>query len=233
MPLLLSEDGRWWWDGHAWRSRVVEGELDLFWFTTSPEWFERVVLTGLIALIPIVGSINLYGWTLEATDMNRRKWRELPRAGFQYLERGVNPFLVGLVYGLIYLFVIAALVAVVVVSVIGKPAGTVVTVLVVGSGILMVFVIAWWFVTIYFLAALLIGSDRLGIARALDPRTLYRLARKNNQVSLRVAVTYGLATLVLVAASAVIPFGGIAVGIALPAVFAMTVPKLATFEVEG
>ncbi|TMB46844.1 MAG: hypothetical protein E6J53_04105, partial [Chloroflexi bacterium] len=61
-PALISPDGRWWWDGARWRSRLVEGELDLFWFTSSPDWFGRVALTGLIGLIPIIGTINLFGW---------------------------------------------------------------------------------------------------------------------------------------------------------------------------
>lgn len=233
MPPLLSEDGRWWWDGRAWRSRVVEDELDLFWFTSSPEWFERVVLTGLIALIPIVGAINLYGWTLEATDLNRRKWRELPRAGFHYLERGVNPFLIGLVYGLIVVFVLLALAVTAVVSLASKRSEVQVTGFIVAALILTVIAIIWWLATLYFLAAVIIGSDRLGVGRALNPSTLYRLASKNHRVSLQVGFTYGLATVALAAVSAVVPLGGIAVGIALPAVFAMIVPKLATFEVEG
>jgi len=79
----------------------------------------------------------------------------------------------------------------------------------------------------------LIASDKLGIARALDPRTLFHAARKNSQISLRVGLTYGLSTLVLALASSLIPFGGIAIVVALPAVLAMIVPSLAGFEVEG
>ena len=54
MPALISEDGRWWWDGRQWRPRTVEGKLDLFWFTGTPDWVSRVLVTGLIGLIPIV-----------------------------------------------------------------------------------------------------------------------------------------------------------------------------------
>ncbi|HYM97392.1 MAG TPA: hypothetical protein VET26_08830, partial [Candidatus Sulfotelmatobacter sp.] len=63
-PAPISPDGRWWWDGARWQSRLVEGELDLFWFTSTPDWFARIAITGLIGLIPIVGTINLLGWTL-------------------------------------------------------------------------------------------------------------------------------------------------------------------------
>ena len=109
MPALISPDGRWWWDGTRWRSRMVEGKLDLFWFTSTPEWFARVVITGLIGLIPIVGAINLLGWTLTATDMVRRGWKELPPAGFQYLERGIAPFVVGIVYAVVLFLVVGVL----------------------------------------------------------------------------------------------------------------------------
>jgi hypothetical protein len=45
MPVVISADGRWWWDGTHWRSRAVEGPLDLFWFTSTPDWFQRVAVT--------------------------------------------------------------------------------------------------------------------------------------------------------------------------------------------
>lgn len=232
-PALISQDGRWWWDGRVWRSRLVEGELDLFWFTTTPEWFERVLLTGLIALIPIVGQINLYGWTLEATDMVRRRWRELPPAGFQYLERGVAPFVVFLVYGLVAFFVIVSIAIGIVASLLTRRAEVVIPTIAVLLFFALCFAIAWWLITLYLFAAALIGADRLGIARALDPRTLFHLARKNHPVSLAVALTYGVASLALGAAGSVIPFGGLLIAVALPAVYATFVPKLARFEVDA
>jgi len=109
MPALISEDGRWWWDGRQWRPRTVEGKLDLFWFTSTPDWITRVLVTGLIGLIPIVGAINLLGWTLEASDMVRGGWKELPAPGFRYLERGAAPFVVSLVYAAVVLVVVAIL----------------------------------------------------------------------------------------------------------------------------
>ncbi len=100
MPALISDDGRWWWDGRQWRSRLVQGRLDLFWFTSTPEWSTRVIVTGLIALIPIIGGINTIGWVLAATDMVRSGWKELPPAGFHHLSVASVPSVVGLVYGL-------------------------------------------------------------------------------------------------------------------------------------
>jgi hypothetical protein len=236
-PVLLSQDGRWWWDGHAWRTRAVEGSgfsgLDLFWFTSTPQWFERIAVTGLIGLIPFVGTINLYGWTLVATDMIRRRWKELPPAGFQYLDRGLSPFVVGFVYGLAFLFVLMALVIALLTSAFTRRGEVVVGTLIVLAVIAVVLVIAWWLVSLYFFAALLMASDKLGIARAMDPRTLFHVARSNSQLSLRAALIYGASTLVLAAVSSVIPFGGVAIVVVLPAVLAMIVPRLAEFEVEG
>lgn len=233
-PAPISQDGRWWWDGARWRSRLVEGELDTFWFTTTPDWFGRVAITGLIGLIPIVGTINLLGWTLVATDMVRRGWRELPPAGFQYLERGVAPFLVLLTYGLAFLFVIGSLAASAVAIIVANPRQIAIAVLL--AFVALMLLILWWLVMLYLSAAVLIGSDKLGAARAIDPTRLFALARSNHDVSVRVAVTYGLASigfgLVTMAVGFIVPFSGLVLSIGLPAVYAMLAPHLAAFRVE-
>jgi hypothetical protein len=233
-PALISEDGRWWWDGTQWRSRLVEGELDLFWFTTTPDWFGRVAITGLIGLIPIVGTINVLGWTLVATDMVRQRWRELPPAGFQYIERGVAPFLVLLTYGLVFFLVLGSLVGSAIAIVVANPRQVALALFL--GFVALVLLIAWWLVMLYLSAAVLIGSDKLGAARAIDPSRLFALARSNRDVSMRVAVTYGLASIgfAMVAAvvGVIIPFSSLALSIALPGVYAMLAPHLAAFRVE-
>jgi hypothetical protein len=148
MPVLISQDGRWWWDGTHWQSRAVEGRLDLLWFTKTPDWAQRVIVTGLIGLIPIIGTINLFGWTLTATDMVRRGWKELPPAGFQNLERGVAPFVVSLVYGIVLWVVLIAL-AVVAVA-LGTSGRTELVAIGIAVGVLGVLVlVAWWLATLY------------------------------------------------------------------------------------
>ena len=234
MPALISPDGRWWWDGQHWRSRLVEGRLDLFWFTSTPDWFTRVVITGLIGIIPIAGAINLLGWALTATDMVRTGWKELPPPGFQHLERGVAPFLVALVYGLV---LFTSLVVLAAATLFLAASGKSLAVLAIGLGLfLFLLAVASWLISLYLFAAVLIGSDTLGITRALDPRRLFALARANHDVSLRVAIIYGLSHLVFVsltlAVGVVIPFGGLVISIALPAVYAILVPSLAAFRVE-
>jgi hypothetical protein len=213
----------------------VEGELDLFWFTTTPDWFERIAITGLIGLIPIVGTINMLGWALVATDMIGRRWRELPPAGFHYLERGVAPFIITFIYGIAAVLVVMTLILAGVLFAVSKPSHIAPAI---GIWFLAaMFIIGWWLITLYLFAAVLIGSDRLGIGRALDPRRLFTLARQNADVSLQVAVTYGVASLVLGLIGAfvglIVPFGGLAVALAVPAIFAMVAPRLATFRVEA
>ncbi len=234
-PVLISPDGRWWWDGRRWQSRAVEGRLDLFWFTTTPQWFERVLVMGLIGLIPIAGTIGLLGWVLSAVDMVRGGWRELPPAGFQYMARGVAPFLVTLTYAVVILFAVVACFVAGVALLVGKPAQVAAAVLL--FLVAAVVLVAWWLLALYLLAAMLIGADRLGAARALDPRTLFRLAGRQPETSLTVALVYGaaaIATGVLSATVAfVIPFGGLLAAIALPAVYALAVPALASFEVDA
>lgn len=234
MPALISEDRRWWWDGTHWRTRLVEDKPDLFWFTTTPEWFNRVVITGLIGLIPIVGAINMLGWTLTATDMFRNRWKELPPAGFQHLERGVAPFVVGLVYGVVF-FVLIGMVTFF--SVLLAMSGGVRLAVAIGIAfVILLVVVAWWLVWLYLFAALLISSDKLGIAKALDPRRLFALARANHEVSLHVALVYGAGTIALIAIAStvglVIPFAGFFVSIGLPALYAVLVPSFAAFRVE-
>lgn len=234
MPALISDDGRWWWDGTQWRPRTVEGKLDLFWFTSTPEWITRVVVTGLIGLIPIVGAINLLGWTLEATDMIRGGWKELPTPGFRYLERGAAPFVVSLAYGVVILFFVGILVFV---TVLLATSGDGRAVLAIGFGLLIFLIfLAAWLASLYLFAALILASDRLGIAKAIDPRRLLALARANHEISLHVALIYGAATIVVavisLAVGVIIPFSGLIVSLGLPAVYAMLVPSLATFRID-
>jgi hypothetical protein len=234
VPPLISQDGRWWWDGKQWRTRLVDGPLDLFWFTSTPDWFSRVLVMGLIGIIPIVGAINLLGWALTATDMVRGGWKELPPAGFQHLNRGVAPFVVSLVYGLVLGAVLFVLVFMTVFFATSGRAGVV---LAVGLGLLSILIfLAWWLISLYLFGALIMASDRLGIAKALDPLRLFAQARANHEASLHIAVIYGLASIAIaaigVALAFIIPFGGgILVSLGLPAVYAIVAPSLAAFRV--
>ena len=60
----------------------------------------KVLLMGLISLIPFLGALQLIGWMLTALDNLRAGRLHLPPADFRYATRGVWVFLAGLIYGL-------------------------------------------------------------------------------------------------------------------------------------
>ena len=70
------------------------------WPFQDPGWFSKMVVQGLIFIIPIVGWIALTGWLVLTIDNYRAGRRELPPAGF-HLERGIALFVVLLVYGIV------------------------------------------------------------------------------------------------------------------------------------
>ena len=71
------------------------------WPFQDPNWFGKIVVQGLIAIIPIVGWIALFGWLVMTIDNYRTGRRELPPAGF-HLERGIVLFLVYVVYAVVF-----------------------------------------------------------------------------------------------------------------------------------
>ena len=69
------------------------------WPFQDPNWFGKMVLQGLIWIIPIVGWISLGGWMMRTIDNYRAGRRELAPAGF-HLARGVAVSFVFLIYGI-------------------------------------------------------------------------------------------------------------------------------------
>src|SRR5436190_13318484 len=102
-----------WFRGRA--ASIVPGVNGLSdsiaWPSRDPQWVSKVLLTGLILLIPIVGQMVVLGWMLAAVDNLRAGRQELPPAGFSHIGRGVPLFVVYLVYGLAIAVVFAALLA--------------------------------------------------------------------------------------------------------------------------
>ena len=74
-------------DGFAWPFR-------------DPAWPAKMLVQGLIAIIPIVGWIAMTGWLMMAFENARSGRNELPPAGF-HLERGIAIFGVFLIYGIV------------------------------------------------------------------------------------------------------------------------------------
>lgn len=70
------------------------------WAFKDPQWASKMLIQGLIVIIPIVGWIAMTGWLMMAFENARSGKNELPPAGF-HLERGFPIFLVFLVYGIV------------------------------------------------------------------------------------------------------------------------------------
>jgi hypothetical protein len=67
------------------------------WPLKDGSWLGKIVVQGLILIIPIVGQIAALGWLLLCMDNLRDGRDELPPAGF-HLERGIGLFGVYLLY---------------------------------------------------------------------------------------------------------------------------------------
>jgi uncharacterized protein DUF4013 len=70
------------------------------WPFHGPDWFARMILQGLINVIPIIGWISLGGWMMRTIDNFRAGRRELAPAGF-HLARGVPVSFAFLIYGIL------------------------------------------------------------------------------------------------------------------------------------
>lgn len=66
----------------------------------DPAWLGKVVVQGLITIIPIVGWIATAGWLMLAFENARNGRYQLPEAGF-HLERGIAIFGVYVIYGIV------------------------------------------------------------------------------------------------------------------------------------
>lgn len=85
----------------------MERITDAFvWPARDPRWLGKVLIIGLILLIPIVGAINGLGWMLATLDRLRAGEEVLPPAGAGYLGRGIRLFVVQLVYGAALLLIV-------------------------------------------------------------------------------------------------------------------------------
>lgn len=70
------------------------------WAFRDPQWGRKLIVQGLVGLIPIVGQIALFGWVMQCLDNLRSGRQELPEPGFP-LGRGIQVWLPVFVLGLI------------------------------------------------------------------------------------------------------------------------------------
>ena len=88
----------------------MERITDAFaWPARDPQWLTKIVIIGLLLLIPIAGAINGIGWMLATLDRLRAGEEALAPANHSYLGRGLRLFVVNIVYGLAIVLVAAAI----------------------------------------------------------------------------------------------------------------------------
>lgn len=68
--------------------------------SNDKDWISKLILTGLISLIPIVGWLYLLGWTMEiAKRYSETRSEILPEINFgKYIANGFKVFLISFVY---------------------------------------------------------------------------------------------------------------------------------------
>jgi hypothetical protein len=87
----------------------VDRVTDAFaWPAKDPDWLAKLLVIGLILLIPIVGSINGLGWMLASLDRLRAGDEKLAPANLRYIGRGFPLFVADLVYILLISAIAAA-----------------------------------------------------------------------------------------------------------------------------
>jgi hypothetical protein len=174
-------------------------------------WIAKVLLMGLISLIPVYGWVVLTGWTLASLDNLRAGRREMAPVGLglAYFGRGIRLFLVVLVYsvaiGLITGLLIGAGSAL---ASTGNRTDNGFTSL---AGVLLMIVgsslVALGLVALYMSApAIAVATERGGIGAGLNPGRVVGLIRSEPQQ----AIIAGLMTVI---ASVIGGLGGIACGI--------------------
>lgn len=192
------------------------------WAFRDPDWLGKVLVIGLLLLIPIVGGINGLGWMLETIDRLRAGDERLPRANIDYIGRGFNLFVVFLVYYLA-LAAVALMLYVPAIGVLsaegrGQPNGALVAlglVLIAGAvGVVTLGALALTFA----MPAIVLAVDRGGISAGLRPGAIIGRAKRSPFNTL-------IAGLMLIAAGLLGQLGGVAcfIGVVFTSAYALTV----------
>ncbi len=79
------------------------------WPVRDADWVRKILIIGLILIVPILGAINGLGWMLATIDRLRAGDQTLAPASFRFLGRGFELFVVNLVYVAVIGLVLGAL----------------------------------------------------------------------------------------------------------------------------
>lgn len=155
---------------------VNELSDSIVWPSRDPEWVRKVLLTGLILIIPVVGQLVGLGWMLAALDNLRAGQAVLPPAGFSYLGRGVNLFVVLVLYLVALLVVFGVLFGAGLAIVVSASGGASVL------GLLLIlaayaFLIVSWLGLSLMTPAIVVATERGGIGGGVDLAGIVQLVR--------------------------------------------------------
>lgn len=154
------------------------------WPFSDQAWFPKMIVQGLIAIIPIIGHIALLGWLFVTVDNYRAGRRVLAPAGF-HLERGIALWAVLLVY-IIVLFLPGGIV-----NGIGTSSDS--TGLTTLGGLLYLAALA---LLIFLAPAIFLNTYRAGFSGGFDIAGIWQLATTNPTPTLLGAVMIFVANLI-------------------------------------
>jgi Protein of unknown function (DUF4013) len=201
----------------------LERVTDAFgWPLRDPEWPGKILIIGLILLIPIVGAINGLGWMLATLDRLRAGEERLAPANLGYLGRGIHLFAVQLVYSLVVALVALGIYLPAVLIEVGQSRGEANAGLILVS--LFLNLLAFGVTTIgsllltFATPAIVLATDRGGTRGGLAVREIVNRSRVNSTNTL-------IAGLMLIAAGFISSLGAIVclVGVVFTAAYALAV----------
>ncbi len=201
----------------------MERVTDAFaWPVRDPEWPVKILIIGLILLIPIAGAINGLGWMLATLDRLRAGEERLAPANLGYLGRGVQLFAVQLIYSLAVALIALVVYLPAVLIAVSQGQGKANAGLIVVS--LLLNLLAFGVTTVGSLAltfatpAIVLATDRGGIGGGLAVREILRRSRANPTNTL-------IAGLMLIAAGLISSLGLIVcfVGVLFTTAYALAV----------
>jgi hypothetical protein len=202
------------------------------WPVRDPEWLTKILIIGLINVIPIVGAINGLGWMLASLDRLRAGEEKLAPANFSYLGRGARVFVVYLIYALVLVAVgllpyIPAIAIAISQNHTNGNAGLIGLALLLNLVAFAIFTLGSLLLT-FMLPALILATDGGGIAAGLSVGNVLRRCTAYPMNTL-------IAGLMLIAASFVSSLGVIAcfVGVFFTAAYALAMQAwiIHSFEV--
>jgi hypothetical protein len=202
------------------------------WPVRDPQWAPKLIIIGLISLIPIIGWMNGLGWMLGSLDRLRSGEERLTDGYFTHIGRGARLFVVELIYALVVValglvFYIPGILIAVSQGHGNANPGVIALALLLdlaALGLVSLGSLAYTFL----LPAVILATDADGIAAGLSIGAIVRRSRANPVNTL-------IAGLMLIAASFVSSIGVIACGIGVvftaPYALAMQAWIVRSFEI--